>query len=172
MDPIQRRARKRTAGEKLHGFELWRRLYWYHLDGEELSSIRGGGDFNQFPRCSSYEHLQAHVDEWLLLRDEVARGIPDANVLPMFLAILPKDYQDQLEEDPTVKTFQDAKARVTAKCRRLNQARLANLAQTKREAAIKGARASQSFVHSATPTVLNSHRAETKSLTSRRSLLR
>ena len=68
----------------------------------------------------------------------------------MFLAILPREYQEQLEEDPTVRTFKDAMETVTAKCRRLNQARLARLAQGRREAAVRGARASQPFVHAAT----------------------
>ena len=91
--------------------------------------------------------MQAHIDEWLLLRSEVGASIPDSNVMPMFLQILPKDLQEQLEDDPTVKTFRDALDRVTAKCRRLNQARLTKLAQTKREDALRKTRSSPSLVH-------------------------
>ena len=50
-----------------------------------------------------------------------------------------------------MRTFQDALARVTAKCRRLNQTRLAQLAQGTREDAVRQARSSQPFVHAAMP---------------------
>ena len=149
MTETQRRSRKRTAGEELNGLELWRKLHWGHHNGETPSDICGAQFFNMYPRCSNFEHLQAQVDDWKLLRQEVGAGIPDGNILPMFLAILPTDYQAQLEEDPTVKTFKDALSRVEAKCRRLNQNRLAKLAQTKREDAVKRSGSSQSFVHMA-----------------------
>ena len=96
------------------------------------------------------DNLQAHVDEWVLMRDEVAPEMHDRNLLPMFFDILPKDYSEQLQEDPSIQSLNDAIARVTAKCRRLNQARLAHVQQAKREAAVK-AGSTASFVHAATP---------------------
>ena len=75
MDGVQRKQRKRLAGEMRNGYELWRRLYWDNLDGESVSGIRGAAYFRNFPRCTTMEGQQAHIDEWLLLEDDVAPEI-------------------------------------------------------------------------------------------------
>ena len=90
--------------------------------------------------------MQAHIDEWKLLKDEVAPEMRDSNLLAMFLAIIPQDYANQLSEDPAVKTFTDALARCEAKSKRLNTARLAQVHQQKREQSVR-AGPSVPFVH-------------------------
>ena len=81
-DETQRRNRKRIAGECLNGFKLWRRLHWDHPNCVEACDLGGVLHFMTFPRCDSFEGLQAHVDEWTLLKDEVAKGTPDKSLLP------------------------------------------------------------------------------------------
>ena len=72
-----------SRGEALNGVELWRRLFWDHLDGGVTSNIKGATYSRTFPRCEHFEDLQAHVDEWLLLRDDVASEMSDLNILHM-----------------------------------------------------------------------------------------
>ena len=100
MDVVQRRARKRVAGEALNGFELWRKLFWDHLDGGVLSENRGATHFRNHPRCEDIEKLQAHIDAWDILRAEVASEMADRNLLPMFHGIIPKEYGEVPQLDP------------------------------------------------------------------------
>ena len=52
MNNTQRNFRRQVAGGNLNGFELWRRLYWNHLDGESLSEIRGASHCINYPKCN------------------------------------------------------------------------------------------------------------------------
>lgn len=148
MSITQRRSRRRIAGETLNGFEFWRRLHWDHLHGEEACDLNGALDFKTFPRCNKFGDLQTRVDEWLLLKEDVARGTPDKSPLLGVYDILPQEYAEQLKDDPSVATLDAAIERVTTQCRRHNQTRLAQLARTKRQAALKQAGVT-SFVHAA-----------------------
>ena len=150
MNTTQRRNRKRTAGESLNGFELWRRLHWDHLDGDVASDRQKSKDFREFPRCSTCEGLQSHIDEWQLLRQEVAGGTPDGTLLLQFYYILPQAYSEQLQDDPTCDSLEEAMKRAGAKCRRYNQTRLAKLEHDRREATIKD-KGPMPFVHAAVP---------------------
>ena len=85
-----------------------------------------------------------------MLTDDAASEIRDSNLLPMLYKILPIEYSEKLQDDPTVRTVDDVVARVTRKCRRHNQLRLADIQQQKREAAVK-AGSTSSFVHAAVP---------------------
>ena len=60
--------------------------------------------FNTFPRCNQWEHMQVHLDEWLLLKQEVAPNLEDRVAKQKLLAIIPKDYAEQLGEDPAIIT--------------------------------------------------------------------
>ena len=137
MNVTMRRARLRTAGEKLNGFERWRRLHWDHGDGEEQADLSRAKYFRDFPRCATFDGLQSHVDEWIRLKQEVAQSTPEKTLLLQLLGILPLACSEQLQDDPTITTLKDALDRITAKCKRMNKNRLAQTDQSRREASLK-----------------------------------
>ena len=108
-DALYSRRSQLAGGESQagNGFEIWRQLYLEHHGGAEAVKLGGIRRLQEWPRCTSFNQLNQHLDSWLECLERYNSELFNCpSVLrSMILGIIPADYEDEILVRPEVHTY-------------------------------------------------------------------
>ena len=79
------------SGEECNGLEIWRVLYQQNSGGSVPLEKLEREYFVSFHKCEKLVDLQAHLAQWVQLKNKYGVGLPDDHLIAIVCKILSED---------------------------------------------------------------------------------